>query len=286
VPVEPVLTLNDLAPTADELAWLDHRRKARLPLQAATIEVPGAFEETPAGGREGLDWDMVKGFAHVVELPLEVKVSSNLKLFFSKGGVLPDLETDGSLDYTPDLLRQVDLYIGPFALLPWRERLMTMVPLYPMQNFLAGRKGEEVRSLVRLSGKRVAVIREAMQENLLRTLVEQKRLNIKFVYVNPQDLLDAVIEGRADYTLDGQLFFAQNRQRMSELTLSPFETDPVRVGWAMKKGDLALASLVRKYFAKSQENGTFEKFFEADFGTSFSDYMNVLATAIPAGEHR
>lgn len=277
------LTFSDLLPTPEESAWLDERKRSARPLLAATIRVPGAFEEFADGTRRGLDWALIQDFSRVVDLPVQVKVQNNLKAFFSRNGVIPDdLATNSRLVYTPDLLHQVDLYIGPLAVLPWRERLMTMVALYPMQNFLAGRKGEEIHSMAQLSGKRVAVIRNAMQEGLLRGLAEREGLSPLFVYVSPQeDLIDAVSQGRADYTLDGQLFFAQNRNKMHGLTLSPFESDPVRVGWAMKQEDPILASLVRKYFAQAQEKGVFEVFFAENFGTTFGDYMNVLATALP-----
>jgi hypothetical protein len=67
---------------------------------------------------------------------------------------------------------------------------------------------------------------------------------------------------------------------MKGLSLSPFPSDPVRVGWCLKKDDVALAGLVRKYLAKIQENGAFVRWFEAGFGTSFSDYLSLLATAL------
>ena len=279
------LVFADLAPTAEETAWRDAHRVPGRTLKAATIRVPGAFEQTPGGTRKGLDWDLLVEFGRVTDLPVEVAVPTNLKSFFSREGTIPaDVETNDNEAYTPDLLKKVDLYIGPFAVLPWRERLMTLVSLYPMQNFLAGRKGEEVHSASQLSGKRVAVIQNAMQDNLLKAWETREGVKIRLVYVSPQDdLFDAVIAGRADYTLDGQLFFAQNRKKMRSLTLSPFESDPVRVGWAMKKADRALASLIRKYFTKVQENGEFERIFEVNYGTSFGDYMNVLATSIASG---
>jgi ABC-type amino acid transport substrate-binding protein len=213
-------------------------------------------------------------------------VAFSLKGFFSRDGMVPpDITTNNSLVYVPDRLKDVDLYIGPITSLPWRERLMTVVALYPMQNFLAGKKGQELYSLNQLSGKRVAVIKDAMQESLLRELAVREGLKIHFVYIDPKDdLIDAVARGQADYTLDGQLFFAQNRFKMTGLSLSRFETRPVRVGWAMKKTDRVLASLVNKYFAMVQQDGTFSKIFETNYGTTFSDYMDVLGKALSLGE--
>jgi len=274
--------LADLAPTADETAWLQARSASKTPLRAATIHVAGTYEEAPDGTRSGLDYEMAKDFARVLGLGLEVTVPHDLKTFFSHDGVIPkDVETNVSLSYTPDLLKTVDLYIGPFSVLPWRLRLMTIVPIYPMQNFLAGRKGEEIRGVNQLDGKRLAILKDSMQDNLLHALAAGKGLTFQYRYMRPEDdLFSAVVDGRADYTLDGALFFAQNRSKMKGLSLSPFPSDPVRVGWCLKKDDVVLAGLVRKYLAKIQENGAFARWFEAGFGTSFSDYLSLLATAL------
>jgi hypothetical protein len=41
---------------------------------------------------------------------------------------------------------------------------------------------------------------------------------------------------------------------------------------------------VSKYFSLVQNNGTFSRLFEANFGTTFSDYMDVLTKAVSSGE--
>ena len=276
------LSFSDLSPTAEETGWLNRRLASGTPLRAATIHVAGTFEETPAGKLSGLDWEMVRDFARVLGLPVEVAVPHDLKTFFSRDGVIPaDVETNVAISYTPDLLKKVDLYIGPFSILPWRERLMSMVPIYPMQNFLAGRKGEEIRTVAQLNGKRLALLKDSMQDNLLHHLADKQGLTFQFVYSRPEeDLFAAVLEGRADYTLDGALFFAQNRNKMKGLSLSSFPSDPVRVGWCLKKSDPVLGALVQKYLAKIEENGMFVRWFEAAFGTSFNEYLNLLATSM------
>jgi len=291
-PLPPVvpekLALDDLVPTSEELAWLDHRRRSREPLLAATIQVPGTFEQHADGTRSGLDWDLLKEFARVLDLNLEIRVPEDLKRFFSNNGVIPaDVETNVSHVYTPDLLKTVDLYVGPFSVLPWRERLMAMIPLYPMQNFLVGRKGEEIRSTAQLAGKRFAVLKDSMQDNLLHDFADRQGLKLKYIYVSSDtDVFAQVADHRSDYALDGGLFFSQNQKRMKALSLSGFDSDPVRVGWATKKSNQALVSLVRKYFIKVQENGSFGRFFAANYGTSFDDYMKILTTSIPLEEKK
>jgi ABC-type amino acid transport substrate-binding protein len=275
------LTFADLAPTDQETAWRQARLASGAPLRVATVHIKGTFEESPDGRRSGLDYDMAVDLARVLGLKLDVTVPQDLRRFFSRDGVLPaDVETNAAITYTPDLLREVDLYIGPFTILPWRERLMSMVALFPMQNFLAGRRGEEIASVTDLNGKRLAVLKDSMQDNLLHNLSAAQGLHLQYVYVRPEDdLFTVVAEKKADYTLDGALFFAQNRIRMNGLSLSPFPSDPVRVGWAMKKTEPVLASLVRKYFDKVQADGSFSRWFEAANGTTFADYLSVLATA-------
>lgn len=286
VPVSvPVRTFSDLRPSAEEIAWRDARRAAGGALKAGTIHVTGTFEEAEDGTRSGLDWELARDFASTLGLTLEVTVPSNLATFFSRDGVIPsDVETNPAVEYTPDLLQSVDLYIGPFSVLPWRERLMTMVALYPMQNFLAGRKGEEIRSVGQLQGKRIALLKDSMQDNLLRGLATREGLDLRLQYVSPEtDVFAEVLAGKADYTLDGGLFFAQNREKIQGLSLSTFPSEPVRVGWCLKKEEGALASLLVKYVAVVQADGSFGRWFEASLGTNFTDYLSLLATSLPPG---
>jgi len=153
-----------------------------------------------------------------------------------------------------------------------------------MQNFLAGRKGEEIRTLGQLKGKRFALLRDSMQDSLLKALGESQGLGLRLVYVSPEtDVFAEVLENRADYTLDGGLFFSQNRDKIRGLSLSSFPSDPVRVGWAMKTQDAALEGLVRKYIAKVQANGAFGLWFEKALGTNFTDYLSLLATSLGPG---
>lgn len=280
------LAFSDLEPTPDEAAWRDARLASGRPLSVGTIVVTGTFEQTVDGTRSGLDWELARDFARTLGLGIEVTVPDDLTSFFSRNGTIPaDVETQ-TWDYTPDLLQKVDLYIGPFSILPWRERLMTMVPLYPMQNFLAGRKGEEIRSVSQLNGKRLALLKDSMQDSLLKGLSAREGIQVQRVYVSPvTDVFAEVLEHRADYTLDGGLFFAQNRDKIQGLSLSSFPSDPVRVGWAMKKSETALATLVQKYIAKVQVNGAFGQWFEQALGTNFTDYLSLLATSLTQGSN-
>lgn len=280
-PTSVPLTWADLDPSPEEAAWVKDRLASGVPLRVATVSQPGSFEQAPDGTRSGLDYSLVEDFARILGLTLSLKVPDDLSTFFSRNGSIPpDVETNPAEVYTPDLLKTVDLYIGPFSVLPWRERLMTMVPIYPMQNFLAGRRGEEIRSISQLSGKRLAVLKDSMQDGLLRGMAAKSDIQIQFVYAKPQDdLFGMVTSGRADYTLDGGLFFVQNRAKMQGLSLSVFPTAMVRVGWSIKKSDPSLASLVRKFIARVEKNGQFAQWFEASNGTSFTDYMALLTTS-------
>jgi hypothetical protein len=138
-----------------------------------------------------------------------------------------------------------------------------------------------------LDGKRLALLKDSMQDSLLKALVLKESLTLKLVYVSPEtDVFAEVLEKRSDYTLDGGLFFAQNRDKIRGLSLSTFPSDPVRVGWALKKHDTALGALVVKYIKKVQATGTFAGWFERDLGTNLSDYLSLLATSLPPGTSR
>lgn len=280
---EPVaLTLTELALSSDEAAWLQGKVGRGEPLKAATFPSKGSYEVAADGTRSGLDWHLFQDLARVLGLRPDVMIPADPRSFFSRNGAIPpDLQAMTGPQYTPDLMKTVELYIGAVTALPWRERLMTTIPFYPMQNFLAGPKGREVQSLAQLSGQRIAVWRNSTQEAQLQSLSRSQGLQVTLVQRElGSDLVGEVLAGRADYTLDGGIFFASNLGKLGGLTLSPFPSEVERVGWAVRKTEPALAGIVRKYLKQAQNRGWFAYWFTRDMGTPFNEYMDLMARSL------
>ncbi len=281
------VTLADLSLDQRELAWVAARKSGGEPVTAAMRIREDTYVPKPDGGADGFDYELLLAFGEALGLPVTIVDQTTIDAFFTRDGVMPkDLGAPGSeYGYTPDLLKTVDLYGGPFAVVPWRQRLMTMIPLFPTRSQLAGRIGEEISTVKDMDGKRIAVIKDSIQHRNLKSLAERANLSFGYVYASGEtELFDLVADGKADYFLDGSVYFAKNSAKLTGISLSPFPEEVISTGWGVKKDDGKLVSILGKFMAASLRSGLFGSLWSKTFGMDFDAYIRaVLTTAESAG---
>lgn len=276
-PRPPVASELNLSPAAE--AWLAAKRASGTPLRVALYLSRDTYEPDSSGGGSGFDYLLVKALTDCVGLSLEAVPQSSVQAFFTLNGVMPpDLGAPGtSYAYVPDLLSSVDLYALPLAVVPWRERLMDMVPVFPTRSQLAGRAGEEPKGLARLAGKTFAVIPDSFQHKTLRDLAAREGFSFSYRYAaDERGLFELVRSGQADYLLDGSVYFAKMGNQMQGLSLSPFPGDIVSTGWGVKKSEPGLRELVAAYIAAAQRTGSFGELWASTYGMDFTSYLGAL----------
>lgn len=276
-PRPPVASELNLSPAAE--AWLAAKRASGTPLRVALYLSRDTYEPDSSGGGSGFDYLLVKALTDCVGLSLEAVPQSSVQAFFTLNGVMPpDLGAPGtSYAYVPDLLSSVDLYALPLAVVPWRERLMDMVPVFPTRSQLAGRAGEEPKGLARLAGKTFAVIPHSFQHKTLRDLAAREGFSFSYRYAaDERGLFELVRSGQADYLLDGSVYFAKMGNQMQGLSLSPFPGDIVSTGWGVKKSEPGLRELVAAYIAAAQRTGSFGELWASTYGMDFTSYLGAL----------
>jgi len=281
-PSKDTVKLAELGLDAREKAWLEARTQSGGALKAAIRERLDCYEVAPDGSIKGFDYTLLREFAGTLGLRLDLRVEKTIDAFFSRNGVMPkDLGAPGTTyDFTPDILKSVDLVVGPFGIYPWRQSLMTMLPIYPTRNQLAGRKGEEIRTLKELNGKRIAVIKDSVQQTILTNMAAAEKIKIEFEPgVDESELYRLVAERKADYLLDASVIFAKNVKKLASLGLSPYPEDIVMTGWSVKKEDTVLASILGKFLAASQRNGLFGRLWTEDFQMDFNVYLGAVLSA-------
>lgn len=276
-PRAPLASELGLSPAAE--AWLAAKRASASPLRAALYLSRDTYEPDGSGGGSGFDYLLVKAMADCVGLNLEAVPQSSVQAFFTLNGAMPpDLGAPGTAyAYVPDLLSAVDLYALPLAVVPWRERLMDMVPVFPTRSQLAGRAGEEPKGLAGLAGKTFAVIPDSFQHKTLRDLAAKEGYSFSYRHAaDERGLFELVRSGQADYLLDGSVYFAKMGEQMRGLSLSPFPGDIVSTGWGVKKSEPGLRELVAAYIAAAQRTGSFGELWASTYGMDFTSYLGAL----------
>lgn len=276
-PRAPLASELGLSPAAE--AWLAAKRASGSPLRVALYLSRDTYEPDGSGGGAGFDYLLVKAMADCVGLGLEAVPQTSVQAFFTLNGVMPpDLGAPGTAyAYVPDLLAAVDLYALPLAVVPWRERLMDMVPVFPTRSQLAGRAGEEPKGLAGLAGRTFAVIPDSFQHKTLRDLAAREGYSFSYRYAaDERGLFELVRSGQADYLLDGSVYFAKMGEQMRGLSLSPFPGEIVSTGWGVKKSEPGLRELVAAYIAAAQRTGSFGELWASTYGMDFSSYLGAL----------
>jgi len=271
----------------EERAWVDARRAAGGALRAA-VRHGGvyAYVPQPDGSVKGFDFDLVVALAASLGLRLDLSTPKDVGSFFTRDGIVPpDLGTR-DYNYTPDLLKKVDLYANPMGVTPWRQRLMKMITIYPVRNLLAGRKGEELSSIAKLNGKRFAVIKDSVQQSTLQDFAEKNGVSLRFVYAASEDeLFELVRERRADYILDGSVIFALRSDELRDFGLSPFFSDLQGVAWAVKKDDTVFAAILQDFFNASRDSGLLPALWTKTFKMDFTAYIGAITAAAEVGSN-
>jgi ABC-type amino acid transport substrate-binding protein len=272
------LELYQLDLTPAEMAWLNEKWKTGK-LTMATVEQEETYIVRDDGSITGFDYELLTKIAQTLGLTLEVSVQDSISNFFKRNGVFnQDVVSDPSISYTPDLLKKVDVYAAAFAILPWREKLMTFIPELPAGLILAGRKGEEIDDITGLDGKRIAVAPGAFQETMITQMMKEKGFTVEFVYLaSNDDPFEFVSSGKADYQLDGSVYLARGMKNIEGLSASPINFGRFTIGLAVKKDDTELASILEKYVSLSLADGSFGKLWTANNGVDFDYYLKLVA---------
>jgi len=269
-----------------EEAWVRSRLSGGTGLRAAVREGNSfAYVPQPDGSVRGFDHDLLVALANSLGLGFELTVVKDIGGFFTKDGVVPSDLGEADYDYTPDLLKRVDLYANPFGVTPWRQRMMRMLTIYPIRNQLAGRRGEEVTAIGGLDRKRFAVIQDSVQQKTLEDFAGKRGLRFSFVYgANEDGLFDLVRKGKADYILDGSVVFALNVDKLSDFGLSPFFSELQGVAWAVRKDDEVFAGIVSRFLDASRTSGLLPALWQKTFRMDYESYVSAMMATGESGE--
>jgi len=187
----------------------------------------------------------------------------------------PAIKTDGDSDSVFD--EEVDLFIDNLTLLPWREKLLAFVKVIPVKQMLLSRKGEEIKSLDELKGKKISVKPSTSYAGSFEKL--ETKLNTKFNIVKVKttgDMPKFVSEKRADITVQDSHRCIKMVQKYKNLNINMAITEVEYTGWATKKDNTLLVSIVNKFIDYMQKSGKIDKYWKKEYNISFSDYLEII----------
>lgn len=262
--------------TREELAYIDNLRKrgnVRIALQNNVVGYnPDAQVQT------GYNYLLAEDFAKVIGVDLEMVIVDQFTRFFWKNGETPEeVKTNSAYFYVPDLFEEVDIYADNLTHLPWRSQILNQIEGVPVSTVVVQKKGSQIESMKDLDGMTVALNRDTSYEVVLNNIVKDQGIQVEIYDVfNDVGAYEAVIDGQADVTItDSDLAFLILRDYPDlEIVLQASKTQ--FLGWAVKKEDDVLASILTKYMEAMKANGKFDQYWETTYGVSYPEYMRLL----------
>ena len=105
----------------------------------------------------------------------------------------------------------------------------------------------------------------------------EKGFSVVFAYMqSTDDPLDFVKSGNADYLIDGAVYMARGMRNLEGLSVSPVKIDLVTIGWAVRKDNNLLKSILEKFIDKSLFDGSFGRLWKENSGVDFDYYLKLV----------
>ncbi len=251
-------------------------------IRETVYEPAGQFGRTTNGG---IEYSVAKALADYLEVNLKVNLVPNLGMYFAKDGIAPDNDVQSKLEsgqiepYTPDVFNEAKIIVDGMSSRPWREKLVTLVQTSPDKDVIVVRHGVTVNSLDDLVGLRIAIVPQTAYAATLKGIEDE--MGVKFNYVTVADtkyLARTVSEGKADVTALGGITSLMEIKNFTNLNVSiPLsETQANWSNWAVKKDDLVMASILKKYFVYAKNQGIYDKAWLETFGITFMQFIDLL----------
>ncbi|HOX31375.1 MAG TPA: transporter substrate-binding domain-containing protein [Spirochaetales bacterium] len=269
-----------LAPTGPQRARLERIRRAgglRVAIQAElSVYEPPAGDS--GGEPRGLHYLLVKRLERDLGIPVILRPVS-FEEFLSLGGSVPErAKTDPSYSYAPDLLEEVELYVGSLSPLAWRKKFLRFVGLYPNRLMYVGRGGLGLDSPAALARLRLSLLPDTSYESWLRAREAELGSRLGFLPAGSERAaVEAVAAGKADLTISDATIGLALLREYPGLSMAPASSEVDTISWAVAKGDEDLASLLDSWVEAIKGDGSFEGLWLESFGSSFAEYLGMIA---------
>ncbi len=233
---------------------------------------PGAEEQS------GYNYLLARDLANLIGVKLEITTVDHFTKYFWLGGETPDqIKEDPGFTYIPDLMNTVDIYCDNLTHLEWRKRIFNQIEAVPVSTVIVQKVGSGISEIKDLDGLTIALNRDTSYEGVLSDLITTYDLNIEIMEVLSDAAgYEAVQNGIADITIiDSDIGFLFLKQ-YEDLEIVLQASESAYIGWAVKKEDEILASIVTKYIESMKQNGMFDLYWERTYGVSYPEYMRLL----------
>jgi membrane-bound lytic murein transglycosylase F len=210
----------------------------------------------------GFEYDLAKAFAE--SLGVELKVVTP-----TWEGLLGGLQTGkgdfvaASMSITPSRQEEVDFSEGYLDV---------------QQHIILHKNDGDTKKIEDLAGRTVHVRRGTTYEEALEKLkAEGLEIKIKLYDDMPtEELIRMVAEKEIDVTVADSHIAQLNRRYYPDVRMAFPLGEPLKLGWAVRKGEKPLLEAINTFFQKTNESGAFQRIYDQYFlNVEVFDYVDL-----------
>jgi len=231
------------------------------------------------GEHQGFNYLLAKNLADSLGIELEVTIVDQFTTYFWENGETPkEIKTNPNFTYIPDLLKDVDIYTDNITHLPWRQLIFNQIDIVPAKAVFVFHSDATINRIEELDGKTIAINRDTSFESILQDIIKEYDIKVEIIDIT-RDLegYDAVQNKDADATMIDSDLGLLLLQDYDNLVISFSASEISTLGWAVKKEDEVLASILSKYIDATKQNGRFEQYWNKTYDISYIEYLRLLS---------
>jgi len=229
------------------------------------------------GVADGYNYNLIKEFTNLLDIQLRTENVVLEEYFIKKGYSIDNVKSNPSISYTPDLLQEVDVYCASLTVLPWREQLLTFVPIFEVRELIVSNTNDIAKNISDLDGQIVATVTGSAYEHSLSDLEINNEITIEYMFMPDRAGTIQAVESEEAYVtvMDSNLALLEIT-KYEKLTISFPISGTLKVGWAVSKDNEVLASILSKYIEYAKISDLFNSFWYKEYGYTYFDYIKTL----------
>jgi len=226
---------------------------------------------------DGYNYNLIKEFTNLLDIQLRTENVVLEEYFIKKGYSIDNVKSNPSISYTPDLLQEVDVYCASLTVLPWREQLLTFVPIFEVRELIVSNTNDIAKNISDLDGQIVATVTGSAYEHSLSDLEINNEITIEYMFMPDRAGTIQAVESEEAYVtvMDSNLALLEIT-KYEKLTISFPISGTLKVGWAVSKDNEVLASILSKYIEYAKISDLFNSFWYKEYGYTYFDYIKTL----------
>lgn len=272
----PLLNLNEIHWTNEEKTFIhDLNKKGSIKIATKISEI--VYMPQKDGSITGVHYNVLKVFADLAEIKIDVKLVEWSDLFYKEGEDIERVKTDPDYTYVPTLLEEIDILLAGVTVLQWREKMMDFIKFIPNRQMIVSKKNNKPKTIQDLNNKTIYLMKNTSMEQNLNILKMKNNLKINYLYTDNLDLVaEGVSKDEADFTiLDSDMSFGEC-YKYKNLTISMPISEIEILGWPINKNNTLLKSVIEKYLRYAQDKNILDKYWLQQYGVSFVDYLKII----------